>query len=110
MAGGRRRAVLAHRLAYEILVGPVPAGLTLDHLCRNRACMNPAHLEPVTMRANVLRGEAPAARQARRTHCRHGHPLIPEPHAHRSGRRYCPICYKAYFKKRYRAERRAGIR
>jgi hypothetical protein len=65
----------AHRVAYELLVGPVPDGLVLDHLCRNRACCNPAHLEPVTMRENLRRGVSPSAQQARQTHCFRGHPL-----------------------------------
>lgn len=64
-----------HRLAYRLLVGPIPAGLTLDHLCRNRACVNPDHLEPVTNRVNVLRGVGPTARFAARTHCSRGHLL-----------------------------------
>jgi len=64
----------AHRLAYEIMRGPIPEGLTLDHLCRNRGCVNPAHLEPVTNRENVLRGIGPTAKAARATHCPSGHP------------------------------------
>lgn len=68
----------AHRVAYEASIGPVPPGLDLDHLCRNRACCNPAHLEPVTRRENVLRGMLPAMmrdKAAAQTHCYKGHPL-----------------------------------
>lgn len=53
-----QRTRIAHRVAYEMCVGPIPAGLTLDHLCRNRRCMNPAHMEEVTRRENLLRGWA----------------------------------------------------
>ena len=60
----------AHRLAYEILRGHIPPGLVIDHLCRNRACVNPWHLEPVTIRENNLRA---AAYANSRTHCRRGH-------------------------------------
>src|SRR5262249_20449266 len=59
---------LAHRIVYELLVELIPAGLTLDHLCRNRSCVNPGHLEPVPLAINVLRGESPPARNARKTH------------------------------------------
>lgn len=65
----------AHRRIYEMLRGPVPDDLTLDHLCRVRHCVNPAHLEPVSNRENVLRGVGPTAENARRTHCRRGHPF-----------------------------------
>jgi hypothetical protein len=70
--------ILAHRASYEAHVGPIPDGLQLDHLCRNRRCVNPSHLEPVTLRENVLRGEGPSAMQARQTHCIHGHEFTPE--------------------------------
>lgn len=69
------RSVQAHRFAYADLTGPIPDGLTLDHLCRNRECVNPAHLEPVTNRENILRGEGPTAQHARQTHCIRGHEL-----------------------------------
>ncbi len=66
---------LAHRFAYEQIKGPIPEGFTLDHLCRNRACVNPAHLEPVTRKDNVLRGIGHAAQNAKKTHCLRGHPF-----------------------------------
>lgn len=65
---------LAHRQVYEALVGPIAEGLSLDHLCRNRACVNPNHLEPVSQRTNVLRSPiSPSAINARKTHCPRGH-------------------------------------
>lgn len=72
------RMMGAHKFAYEHLVAAVPAGLHLDHLCRNRWCVNPAHLQPVSSRENVLRGVGIAAQNARKTHCKHGHQFTPE--------------------------------
>lgn len=68
----------AHRYSYELLIGPIPEGLVIDHLCRNPGCVNPSHLEPVTNRENILRGMSLAARYARRTHCINGHEFTPE--------------------------------
>ncbi len=66
---------LAHRTIYRLLAGPIPDGLQLDHLCRVRACVNPAHLEPVTCRVNLLRGNTLQAANAAKTECLRGHPF-----------------------------------
>lgn len=68
----RSRLALAHRVAYEHFVGPIPEGLVLDHTCRNRACVNPAHLEPVPQVENCRRGDT-GKHMADRTHCKNGH-------------------------------------
>lgn len=73
---GKSRRV--HRVAYEWLIGPIPEGLVLDHLCRVRRCVNPDHLEPVTDRVNILRGTAPTAVNALKIRCTRGHELTPE--------------------------------
>lgn len=69
---------IVHRILYENKYGKVPVGLELDHLCRMRCCVNPDHLEPVTRRENILRGDAPSAKQAMQTHCKYGHPFNEE--------------------------------
>lgn len=86
----------AHRFAYEALRGPIPDGLVIDHLCRRRNCVNPDHLEPVTTRTNVLRGEGPAARNARRTHCMQGHRFdAVNTYVRPDGSRTCRSCNNA---------------
>lgn len=86
------RNVPAHRLAYELLIGPIPDGLVLDHLCRNKACCNPAHLDAVTQRENVLRGEGFAARNVKLTHCAQGHEFTSENIQWIGTTRRCRIC------------------
>lgn len=94
-----------HRYYYTLFKGPILDGLTIDHLCRNRRCVNPAHLEPVTQRENTLRSPlARASINAAKTHCsRGGHPLSGENlYAAAAGRRVCVTCARD----RARARRR----
>jgi hypothetical protein len=82
-----KQKVMAHRVVYELLVGPIPEGLHLDHLCRRRECLNPAHLEPVTQAENNRRAGAA------KTHCIHGHEYTPENTYRRPrGVRECRAC------------------
>lgn len=67
-----------HRIEYENKYGPIPSGMVLDHLCRNRSCVNPEHLEIVSHRENILRGEGITAQNAKKTQCLRGHPFSGE--------------------------------
>ena len=71
------KTIGAHRLSYMLVKGDIPKGYDLDHLCRNRCCVNPSHLEVVTRRENILRGDTLPAKNAKKTHCSKGH-LLPE--------------------------------
>lgn len=107
----RGKSYQAHRYIYELLIGPIPNGLQLDHLCRQTFCVNPEHMEPVTQRENCRRGIGPAAQCARRTHCPEGHPLEGEnlvPSLLAKGTRLCLICKHkrdAEYRERVRARR-----
>lgn len=89
---GTSKTLMAHRLSYERHVGPIPAGLDLDHLCRVRNCINPAHLEPVTRRENLLRGQTLPAANVAKTHCPQGHPYAGDNLGHWRGTRVCRTC------------------
>jgi len=101
------RTVLVHRLAWELENGPIPEGMQIDHLCRNRACINVAHLEVVTASENVRRSDAPSLsafrlqaqraleREAYKTHCKHGHALTAENvYTDKRGFRSCKECQR----------------
>lgn len=103
------RDTVAHRVAYELAVGPIPKGLEIDHLCRNRGCVRPDHLEPVTHSVNERRGDTVIARNAAKTHCVRGHALSGvNVLIRRNGNRRCQACERAYQKRlRSRPESRA---
>lgn len=98
---------LAHRIGYELLVGPIPKSKTLDHICHNedpicnldnkcphRACVNPAHVEPATHKQNILRGRGSAAKNTKLTHCKRGHLLRGKNLLRMNGKRACRTCRK----------------
>lgn len=87
---GRSRG--AHRYFYETLVASIPAGLQIDHLCRNTRCVNPNHMEPVTGRVNTLRGDGPTAQNAVKAYCDAGHAFDTDNTYVRDEGRYCRAC------------------
>lgn len=111
---------LAHRFAYELLVGPIPRSLTLDHLCHtndqscregsscsHRSCVNPLHLEPVELKINNLRGRSPWADSARQTHCHKGHLLEGDNVRIEGGKsRRCKTCKQEYDASRVKNRKR----
>lgn len=104
--GGPKRA---HRVFYEVLVGPIPAGLVIDHLCKLKACCNPAHLEPTTIEENTRRG---SVGRPKLTHCCRGHPYdeVNTRTCGTTGRRFCRACQKIRAANRKAAARATASR
>lgn len=99
----------AHRASYEAFVGPIPSGLTIDHLCRNRPCVNPKHLEPVTQKVNVLRGDTWGGKNSRKTHCPQGHPYDLLNTIYTKTGRLCRECHRKRTREdNYRRRRERG--
>jgi len=90
-----RKSHRAHRVFYEHFVGAIPEGMTLDHLCGNRKCVNPAHLEPTTIRDNTMRSNSISAINARKTHCIWGHSDWVAREAPYENQRRCRACRAA---------------
>lgn len=94
--------MLSHRAVYEFLVGKIPEGLVLDHLCRNPSCVKPTHLEPVTQRENTVRGVGPASR-SKWTSCSKGHEYTESnTHFQKNGTRACKKCHAIWERERQR--------
>lgn len=89
------KSAFAHRVSYEMANGPIPSGVVLDHLCRTPSCVNPAHLEAVTQKENILRGVSPFALEAVRTHCPAGHEYnSANTYIDKANSRHCRTCHR----------------
>jgi hypothetical protein len=104
---GKGTMLFVHRWMYEQVHGAIPEGFQIDHLCRNRGCINPDHLEAVTARINILRSDAPGAKAVRTGFCKRGHPFSGDNVYVRpsSGTRRCKKCHALDRMKRYREKR-----
>jgi hypothetical protein len=90
---GRLGNQLAHRISYKLHFGSIPSGLCIDHICRNRSCVRPDHLEAVSYKENLLRGQSEAALKAHKAICKHGHPLSGDNlYLKKNGCRECRTC------------------
>jgi len=94
------KEIQAHCFSYEYFKGPIPKGLHLDHLCRNRKCINPDHLEPVTPRENLRRGESPNWKTNREGRCKHGHDMS-NPKIRKNGTKTCRECANQRWRESY---------
>jgi hypothetical protein len=88
----KREKISAHRLSYEIAKGKIADGLVIDHLCRNTLCVNPDHLDAVSVKVNIIRGTSPSAKNSQKTHCKRGHPLSGSNLMSQAGYRQCRYC------------------
>lgn len=98
------RIIYAHRVSYEMVNGPIPKGLEIDHMCNTPVCVNPAHLRAVTHRENIMRSN-PGGFNAAKKHCPKGHEYSPENTYVYKGRRNCRACHRTYLKEYKRRQR-----
>ncbi len=108
LIGGKK--YYAHRVSYQLFVGDLKENLEIDHLCRNRVCVNPYHLEQVTSKVNTLRGNSIEAKNARKTHCKRGHEFSREntfTQRNQRGRR-CRTCARGAWKRYKRRMRKSA--